>query len=125
MSSTTAAQELTVEDRAFLAKPRLGFLTVAGDAGIPEPRPVWFEATDDGAVQLFSAATSPKVRRGRRGPRASLGAANAVGEPEFWVPISGTAAVEEDGGRELAARLGRRYWDRDAPDKAAALDSTL
>lgn len=124
MSSTTTAQELTVEDRAFLAGPRLGFLTVASDTGIPEPRPVWFEVTD-GAVQLFSVATSPKVRRVRRDPRASLVAANAVGEPENWISISGTASVEEDGGRDLAARLGPRYWDLDDPEKAAALESIL
>jgi hypothetical protein len=86
---------------------------------------VWFEATDDGAVQLFSVATSPKVRRVRRDPRASLVAANAVGEPEYWISISGTASVEEDGGRELAARLGPRYWDLDDPEKAAELESIL
>ena len=125
MSSTTTAQELTVEDRAFLAGPRLGFLTLPSDTGIPEPRPVWFEATDDGAVQLFSVATSPKVRRVRRDPRATIVAANAVGEPENWISISGTASVEEDGGRELAARLGPRYWDLDDPDKAAELESIL
>jgi general stress protein 26 len=86
---------------------------------------VWFEATDDGAVQLFSLATSPKVRRVRRDPRASLVAANAVGEPENWIAISGTATVEEDGADELAARLGARYWDLDDPEKAAALTSMV
>jgi general stress protein 26 len=125
MSSITNAAELTAADREFLATPRMGFLTVAGGAGLPEPRPVWFEATEDGAVQLFSLATSPKVRRVRRDPRASLVAANTVGEPENWIAISGTATVEEDGAGELATRLGARYWDLDDPEKAAALKSMV
>jgi hypothetical protein len=125
MTSTTTEPNLTAKDREFLAGPRLGFLTVASGTGIPEPRPVWFEVTEDGAVQLFSLAGSPKVRRVRKDPRASLVAANAVDEPEYWVSIAGTASVEEDGGRELAARLGPRYWDLDDPDKAAALESML
>ncbi len=125
MSSTTSNAELTAADREFLATPRLGFLTVAGGDGLPEPRPVWFEVTEDGAVQLFSLAGSPKVRRVRKDPRASLVAANAVDEPEYWVSIAGTASVEEDGGRELAARLGPRYWDLDDPERAAELESIL
>jgi general stress protein 26 len=125
MSSTTSNAELTAADREFLATPRLGFLTVAGGAGLPEPRPVWFEVTEDGAVQLFSLATSPKVARLRRDPRASLVAANAFGEPENWIAISGTASVEEDGASELAARLGARYWDLDDPERAATLKSMV
>ena len=125
MSSITNGAELTAADREFLATPRMGFLTVAGGTGLPEPRPVWFEVTEDGAVQLFSLATSPKVRRVRRDPRASLVAANALGEPENWIAISGTATVEEDGAGELATRLGARYWDLDDPEKAAALTSMV
>ncbi|TWF81738.1 general stress protein 26 [Pseudonocardia hierapolitana] len=125
MSSTTSAAELTAADREFLAAPRLGFLTVAGGTGLPEPRPVWFEVTEDGAVQLFSLATSPKVRRVRQDPRASLVAANAFGEQENWIAISGTATVEQDGAGELATRLGARYWDLDDPEKAAALTSMV
>jgi general stress protein 26 len=125
MSSTTSAAELTAADREFLATPRLGFLTVAGGTPIAEPRPVWFEVTEDGAVQLFSLATSPKVRRVRREPWASLVAANEFAEPENWIAISGTATVEEDGAAELAARLGARYWDLDDPEKAATLKSMV
>ena len=125
MSSTRSNAELTAADREFLAAPRLGFLTVADGDGFPEPRPVWFEVTDDGAVQLFSLAASPKVRRVRRDPRASLVAANAVGESENWIAISGTATVEENGAGELATRLGDRYWDLDDPEKAAALTSMV
>jgi PPOX class probable F420-dependent enzyme len=125
MSSMTRSAELTAADREFLATPRMGFLTVAGGDGLPEPRPVWFEVTDDGAVQLFSLTSSPKVRRVRRDPRASLVAANAVGERENWIAISGSATVEEDGAGELAARLGARYWDLDDPEKAASLEQMV
>jgi general stress protein 26 len=127
VSSTTSAAELTAADREFLATPRLGFLTVAPkDAGaVPAPRPVWFEVTEDGAVQLFSLATSPKVRRLREDPRASLVAANALGEQEYWVSITGTASVEADGGPELARRLAGRYWNLDDPEPAAALEAML
>lgn len=127
MSSTTNAAELTSADREFLAQPRLGFLTVApkDPAAFPAPRPVWFEVAEDGTVQLFSLATSPKVRRLREDPRASLVAANALGEPEYWVSVTGAASVEEDGGQELAARLGERYWDLDDPKLKADLDGML
>jgi general stress protein 26 len=125
MSSTESAAVLTAADREFLATPRLGFLTVAGGTGIPEPRPVWFEVTEDGAVELFSLAASPKVRRVRQDPRASLVAANGMGEQENWVAISGTATVVEDGAGELADRLGARYWDLDDPEKAATLKSMV
>lgn len=127
MSSTTATPEPTAEDHEFLATPRLGFLTVAtrDAAEFPAPRPVWFEFTTDGAVQLFSDATSPKVRRVRQDPRASLVVANAVGEPEYWISITGTATVEQEGGRELATRLAPRYWDLDDPERAATLEGML
>jgi hypothetical protein len=121
VSETTSAAEFTAADREFLATPRMGFLTVPAGTGIPQPRPVWFEITDDGVVQLFSEAASPKVRRLRRDPRASLVVANSVDEPARWIAISGSAAVEEDGVPELADRLGRRYWDLDDPERAAEL----
>jgi hypothetical protein len=111
-------------DRDFLARPRLGFLTVAPatPSGWPATRPVWFEHTDEGTVQLFSGADSPKVRRIQETPRASLLVANEVGEPENWIVFVGSAA---DGAGELAGRLARRYWDLADPEKAAALEGML
>jgi hypothetical protein len=38
---------LADDDRAFLAGPRLGFLTVDPDGGWPTPVPVWFEPADE------------------------------------------------------------------------------
>ena len=115
---------LTDDDRAFLTGPRLGFLTVdpGPDGGWPTPVPVWFEPAGQ-AVQLFTTPRSPKGRRIEGRPRASLVAANAVGEPEHWVAVEGTARIEPDGARELAGRLAARYWDLSDPDLAAAAES--
>ena len=119
MTDTSRAAEFTAADREFLATPRMGFLTVPDGTGFPQPRPVWFEVTEDGVVQVFSEAASPKIGRLRRDPRASIVAAGAIDEPARWIAVSGSATVEEDGVPELADRLAHHYWDLDDPAKAA------
>ncbi|GAB3718799.1 pyridoxamine 5'-phosphate oxidase family protein [Amycolatopsis oliviviridis] len=108
---------LTAEDLEFLRRPLHGFLTVA-DGPV---RPVWFEATDDGTVQLFTPKDSPKVRKLDGDPRASIVVAAPVGERERWVSVAGSATVEPDGAHELAARLAERYWDLEDPAHAGEL----
>ncbi|MFD5249752.1 pyridoxamine 5'-phosphate oxidase family protein [Amycolatopsis sp. NPDC058340] len=108
---------LTPDDLEFLRRPLHGFLTVA-DGPV---RPVWFEATDDGTVQLFTPRESPKVRRLANDPRASIIVAAPVGERERWVSVSGRATVEPGGAHELAARLAERYWDLEDPAHAGEL----
>ncbi|RSN25249.1 pyridoxamine 5'-phosphate oxidase [Streptomyces sp. WAC 05977] len=108
---------LTSDDLEFLRRPLHGFLTVA-DGPV---RPVWFEAADDGTIQLFTPRESPKVRRLKDDPRASIIVAAPVGERERWVSVSGGVTVEPDGAHELAARLGARYWDLDDPAHAGEL----
>ncbi|AGM09970.1 pyridoxamine 5'-phosphate oxidase family protein [Amycolatopsis keratiniphila] len=108
---------LTPDDLEFLRRPLHGFLTVA-DGPV---RPVWFEATDDGTIQLFTPRESPKVRRLKNDPRASIIVAAPVGERERWVSVSGRATVEPDGAHELAARLAERYWDLEDPAHAGEL----
>jgi hypothetical protein len=100
------------EDRALLARPLFAFLTVAprGDRW-PAPRPVWFELTGDGLLQMFSLPESPKVERLREQPRASVVVAAPPGEPEHWVAVEGRVTLHDDGGADLAARLAGRYWD--------------
>lgn len=112
---------LTDHDLAFLRRPLLGFLTVAAGPRPPQPRPVWFEATDERTVQLFTAADSAKVRQLREDPRVSLVVAAPVGEPERWVSVAGRVTIEPDGGRELAGRLAARYWDLSTPEGEAGL----
>jgi hypothetical protein len=119
----TDTDALTTEDLEFLARPLHGFLTVAGSPQPAQPRPVWFEATADGTVQLFTPSDSVKLRRLRRDPRASIVVAAPIGERERWVSVTGRTTVEDDGARELAVRLAVRYWDLDerADDLAAMI----
>ncbi|WP_020420466.1 pyridoxamine 5'-phosphate oxidase family protein [Amycolatopsis sp. ATCC 39116] len=112
---------LTNDDIEFLRRPLHGFLTVAAGPVPPQPRPVWFEAANDGTIQLFSMPDSPKLRQLRRDPRASIVVAAPVGERERWVSVAGRVTLEPDGARELSARLAARYWDLDDPARAADL----
>ncbi len=116
---------LTAEDRAFLARPLHGFLTTAAGPQPPEPRPVWFEATAAGTLQLFTAPDSLKVRRLRRDPRASVVVAAPVGERERWVSVTGRTTIETDGAHDLASRLAARYWDLDDSARADELAAIL
>ena len=116
---------LTAEDLEFLRRPLHGFLSVAKGPVPPQPRPVWFEATAEGTIQLFTGPDTLKVRRVRDDPRASIVVAAPVGERERWVSVAGRATVETDGGRDLAARLAARYWDLDDPVRAKDLAEIL
>jgi hypothetical protein len=117
--------ELTAEDLEFLARPLHGFLTVAAGPQPPQPRPVWFEATAEGTIQLFTGPETLKVRRLTEDPRASIVVAAPVAERERWVSIAGRTTIETDGAHDLAARLAARYWDLDDPRRAAELQELL
>ncbi|MEV6877732.1 pyridoxamine 5'-phosphate oxidase family protein [Amycolatopsis sp. NPDC051128] len=112
---------LTTEDLEFLRRPLHGFLTVADGPA----RPVWFEATAEGTLQLFSEPDSAKMRRLRRDPRTSLIVAAPVGERERWVSVTGRTTVEPGGAHDLARRLAARYWDLDDPARAGDLAGIL
>ncbi|MEV5014394.1 pyridoxamine 5'-phosphate oxidase family protein [Streptomyces sp. NPDC053780] len=122
---STGTGLLTPEDLDFLRRPLYGFLTVAAGPVPPQPRPVWFEATDEGTVQLFTGPETVKVRRLGRDPRASLLVASPVGERERWVSVAGRTTLETGGAHELAARLAARYWDLDDPGRAEDLAGML
>jgi hypothetical protein len=122
---TTAAGRLTAEDLEFLGRPLHGFLTVAGGPQPPQPRPVWFEATAEGTVQLFTEPAALKVRRLRRDPRASIVVAAPVGERERWISIAGSVTMAAEGAHELSSRLAARYWDLADPTRAADLAAIL
>ncbi|MGW4080261.1 pyridoxamine 5'-phosphate oxidase family protein [Streptomyces asiaticus] len=119
------ASSLTAQDLEFLRRPLHGFLSVAEGPVPPQPRPVWFEATAEGTIQLFTAPDSLKVRRLRRDPRASIVVAAPVGERERWLSVAGRVSVESDGAHELCARLAARYWDLDDPARANDLAGIL
>lgn len=122
---TTDADSLTTDDLEFLRRPLHGFLSMAGGPLPPQPRPVWFEATAEGTIQLFTGPDTVKVRQVRRDPRASIVVAAPVGERERWVSVAGRATVEPDGAHELCNRLAARYWDLDDPTRAADLAAIL
>ncbi|MBM9469491.1 pyridoxamine 5'-phosphate oxidase family protein [Nakamurella leprariae] len=121
----TDTDGLTEQDLELLRRPLYGFLSVAAGPTPAQPRPVWFEATDEGTVQLFTGPGTVKIRRLRRDPRASLVVASPVGEPERWVSVAGRATMTADGAHDLAGRLAERYWDLRDPARAAALADML
>ncbi|MCV7069573.1 pyridoxamine 5'-phosphate oxidase family protein [Mycolicibacterium rufum] len=116
---------LTADDLEFLGRPLYGFLSAAAGPVPPQPRPVWFETTDAGALQLFTGPDTVKVRHLHRDPRASLVVTAPVGEPERWVSVTGTVAIEPEGAHALCERLAARYWDLTDPSRAAALAAML
>jgi hypothetical protein len=116
---------LTAQDLEFLGRPLHGFLSMAGGPVPPQPRPVWFEATAEGTVQLFTAPDSLKLRHRERDPRASLVVAAPVGERERWVSVAGPTTVEPDGAHDLLDRLAARYWDLDDPTRSGQLAGIL
>lgn len=120
-----STSELTSQDLEFLRRPLHGFLSVAGGPVPAQPRPVWFEATAEGTVQLFTGPDTVKVRRLRQDPRASIVVAAPVAERERWVSVAGRVTVEPDGARDLAERLAARYWDLEDPTRAADLAEIL
>ncbi|AQA06374.1 pyridoxamine 5'-phosphate oxidase [Mycobacterium sp. MS1601] len=112
---------LSTQDLELLRRPLYGFLTVAGGPQPPQPRPVWFEAADDGTVQLFTGPDTAKVRLLQKDSRASLVVSAPVGEREHWVSVAGAVTLEHDGADELLHRLAARYWDLAVPGRAADL----
>lgn len=122
---STDASALTTEDLEFLRRPLHGFLSVAGGPNPPQPRPVWFEATAEGTIQLFTGPETVKVRRLRRDPHASIIVAAPVGERERWVSVTGRTTEESDGAHDLVGRLFARYWGLDAPARADELAGML
>jgi Pyridoxamine 5'-phosphate oxidase len=113
---------LTVQDRDLLHRSLHGLLTISPVAGrLPAPRPVWFELTGQGQLQLFSVAGALKVRQLTATPRASFVVVRPAGEPEEWLSIEADVFIHTDGARELAERLAGRYWDMNtAAHRAAA-----
>lgn len=121
----TNSASLTAKDLEFLARPLHGFLSVAGGAQPPQPRPVWFEVTPEGTIEFITEPGSLKLRRLSRDPRASLVVAAPVGERERWISVAGRTTVETEGAHDLSSRLAARYWDLTDPTRAADLAGIL
>ena len=104
---------------AFLRETRIAKLATLNPDGSPTIVPVWFE-WDSTEARLFTDRASEKVRRISRDPRVALSVEEGVGIPEAWVTIEGIAAVERDGGIELARRLAARYYTPERATRALA-----
>jgi hypothetical protein len=115
------AETLSAQDLSFLARPLYGFFSAAAASSPPQPRPVWFEVTPTGQVQLFTGVDTLKVRQLRRDSRASLVVAAPVGERERWLSVAGPTTLVSDGAWPLVERLAARYWDLDDPVRAQDL----
>lgn len=94
---------------AFLREVRIAKLATLTAEGAPTAVPVWFE-WDGATARVFSSRNVQKVRNIRRDNRVALTVEEAVGVPEAWVTIEGTAAILDQGGFELATRLAPRYY---------------
>ena len=105
----------------FLSRTRLGILTTNRREGTPIAVPVWFE-WDGSTVRMFAASTSPKVRRLRNDPRASVLVTNHLDEGECWVAFDGEVEISETGGFALAERMAPRYWDLEDPERREMLE---
>ena len=105
----------------FLSTPRLAILLTNRREGFPIGVPVWFE-WDAKVVRMFAASTSPKVRRLRRDPKASVLVTNHFEEGESWVAFDGEVSISDRGGLELAERLAPRYWDLEDPERRDMLE---
>ncbi|WP_439030511.1 pyridoxamine 5'-phosphate oxidase family protein [Gordonia terrae] len=122
-TESVSTATFTADELEFLGRPLLGFFSTASGPTPPQPRPVWFEASADGTIQLFTGPDSLKVRRLADDPRASIVIASPADERERWMSVSGPAMVVSDtaAARELATRLAERYWDLDDPARAQEL----
>jgi len=120
MAKPTAISDDASRD-LFLSKPRLAILATNRREGTPISVPVWFE-WDGTTVRMFAASTSPKVRRLRNDPRASVLVTNHLDEGESWVAFDGKVSIAETGGFELAERLAPKYWDLEDPERRDMLE---
>jgi PPOX class probable F420-dependent enzyme len=103
----TAMSDAQVE--GFLAEARIAKLATLNADGSPNVVPVWFE-WDGAQARVFTSKKSPKVERIRADNRVALSVEEPLRVPEAWVTIEGRAAIENEGGIELATRLARRYY---------------
>ncbi len=114
---------MTEEERErFLSEPRYGVLSTLSEDGLPVSVPVWFE-WDGNVVRMLSFKKTPKVRRLKADPRASLLVVNRLDELEAWVAFDGEIAISDEGGFALAERLAHRYWNLNDPARAKELEA--
>jgi PPOX class probable F420-dependent enzyme len=101
----------------FLRAPRIAKLVTLYPDGSPTVVPVWYE-WDGSEARIFTGRRSAKVERIQNDNRVALSVEEPKGSPEAWVTIEGAAAIEDEGGYELARRLAYEYYSPSQADAA-------
>src|SRR5438874_4449131 len=105
---------LTDAQRAFIHdNPYTGVLTTIRPDGSPHSTVVWLD-TDGDEIVFNTAQGRAKERHVRANPNVSM----IVVDPSNaykWVSVSGRAALESKGGREMIDRLSNKYQGKDYP----------
>jgi PPOX class probable F420-dependent enzyme len=110
MASLTEAQRAFIHDNTYA-----GILTTVRPDGSPHSTVVWVD-TDGDDVVFNTAQGRAKERHLRADPNVSM----IVVDPSDmvkWVSVSGRAALETEGGREMIDRLSQKYQGKDYPDE--------
>ncbi|MFB9902767.1 PPOX class F420-dependent oxidoreductase [Allokutzneria oryzae] len=101
------AVSLSAAVRAFVDGANYATLCTVNPDGSPQASMMWVGR--DGDDLLFSTvAGRRKERNMRRDPRVSVVIADRA-DPEVYTEIRGTAAITEEGGRELDDELSWKY----------------
>ena len=96
-------------------RTRLGVVTTLRANGTPCTIPLWYD-WDGTTVRFFSGVTSAKLKRLQNDPRITLTVSSEMDEDLYrWVSFEGRATVSQEGAKELAIVLAKRYSDQ-APD---------
>lgn len=101
----------------YLQAPRIAKLVTLYPDGSPTVVPVWYE-WDGAEARIFTGRRSAKVERIQNDNRVALSVEEPTGSPEAWVVIEGTAAIEQEGGYDLARRLAYQYYSQERADAA-------
>lgn len=96
------------EVATVLGDERYLSLTTFRANGEPVPTPVWFVPQPDGAVLVYTEASSGKVKRLRRDPACTVAACDARGRVH-GEEIEAVGEVLDGRGEEVFAQLRRRY----------------
>ncbi len=107
------------ESDAFLRETRIGTLCTLNQDGSPNAMPLWYE-WDGEKIRMFSSRDTGKVRRLSEDPRACLSVEDPVGAAEAWVTVEGNVEILDQGGKELALKLARIYYEGELREKTLA-----
>jgi PPOX class probable F420-dependent enzyme len=103
--------KLTERDVELLERPNLAIVATIGPDGMPQLTPTWID-TDGEHVLVNTAEGRAKPRNLRRDPRIAVCVVDHEDE-YWWLSITGTAELTQDGAEEHIHKLSRKYRGRD------------